>query len=211
MARLSAAILVLALGACNAFAPRTFSTAATSMRRSSRASVEMAAVLAYSTTTGNTETCAGYITEVTGLEAVDISDVTDEDIAAADCLICGAPTWHTGADEQRSGTEWDGFLYERLPNLDLSGKKIGIFGLGDQAGYGDNYVDAMGELYDLFTAKGATICGFTSTDGYDHTESKSVRDGKFVGMAFDEDNQYDLSEDRAKAWCAQLESEGMSW
>merc|ERR1711865_926904 len=46
-----------------------------------------------------------------------------------------------------------------------------------------------------FTAKGATICGFTSTDGYDHTESKSVRDGKFVGMAFDEDNQYDLSED----------------
>eukprot|EP00617_Octactis_speculum_P022580 CAMPEP_0185755378 /NCGR_PEP_ID=MMETSP1174-20130828/13880_1 /TAXON_ID=35687 /ORGANISM="Dictyocha speculum, Strain CCMP1381" /LENGTH=211 /DNA_ID=CAMNT_0028433901 /DNA_START=40 /DNA_END=675 /DNA_ORIENTATION=- len=211
MARLSAAILVLALGACNAFAPRTFSTAATSMRRSSRASVEMAAVLAYSTTTGNTETCAGYITEVTGLEAVDISDVTDDDIAAADCLICGAPTWHTGADEQRSGTEWDGFLYERLPNLDLSGKKIGIFGLGDQAGYGDNYVDAMGELYDLFTAKGATICGFTSTDGYDHTESKSIRDGKFVGMAFDEDNQYDLSEGRAKAWCAQLESEGMSW
>ena len=51
----------------------------------------------------------------------------------------------------------------------------------------------------------------TSVDGYDHTESKSIRDGKFVGMPFDEDNQYDLSEGRAKAWCAQLESEGMSW
>ena len=88
----------------------------------------------YSTTTGNTETCAGYIADITGLEAVDIGDASDEDISAADSLICGAPTWHTGADEQRSGTEWDAFLYERLPNLDLSGKKVAIFGLGDQAG-----------------------------------------------------------------------------
>ena len=88
----------------------------------------------YSTTTGNTETCAGYIADITGLEATDIGDASDDDISAADSLICGAPTWHTGADEQRSGTEWDAFLYERLPNLDLSGKKVAIFGLGDQAG-----------------------------------------------------------------------------
>ena len=88
----------------------------------------------YSTTTGNTETCAGYIAAETGLEAADIADVSDDDIAGADALICGAPTWHTGADEQRSGTEWDSFLYQRLPNLDLSGKTIAIFGLGDQAG-----------------------------------------------------------------------------
>ena len=55
-----------------------------------------------------------------------------------------------------------------------------------QAGYGDNFCDAMGELYDLFTAQGATVVGATSTDGYDHTDSKSIRDGKFVGMPFDE-------------------------
>merc|ERR1711968_373543 len=112
--------------------------------------------------------------------------------------------------EQRSGTEWDSFLYDTLPSLDLSGKKVAIFGLGDQAGYGDNFCDAMGELYDLFTKQGATIVGATSTDGYDHTDTKSIRDGKFVGMPFDEDNQYDMSEDRAKSWVEQLKGEGMA-
>lgn len=52
--------------------------------------------------------------------------------------------------------------------------------------------------------------GATSTDGYDHADTKSIRDGKFVGMPFDEDNQYDMSEDRAKSWVDQLKGEGMS-
>ncbi len=50
--------------------------------------------------------------------------------------------------------------------------------------------------------------GLTSTDGYEHTESKAELDGKFVGMMFDEDNQYDLSEERAANWVAQLKEEG---
>merc|ERR1711904_745682 len=53
--------------------------------------------------------------------------------------------------------------------------------------YADNFCDAMGALYDFMTAKGATVVGATSTDGYDHSETKSTRDGKFVGgMPFDE-------------------------
>lgn len=41
--------------------------------------------------------------------------------------------------------------------------------------------------------------GFTLADGYDdHSESKAERDGKFIGLMCDEDNQYDLSEERAK-------------
>ena len=50
--------------------------------------------------------------------------------------------------------------------------------------------------------------GFTSQDGYDHSDSKSIVDGKFCGQMFDEDNQYDLSEERAKNWIAQLQGEG---
>ena len=72
----------------------------------------------------------------------------------------------------------------------------------------DNYCDAAGELYDLFSAKGCTMFGLTSTDGYEHTSSKAELDGKFVGLMMDEDNQYDLSEGRAKAWVAQLKEEG---
>ena len=41
------------------------------------------------------------------------------------------------------------------------------------------------------------MMGFTATDGYDHTSSKAERDGKFIGLMCDEDNQYDMSEDRA--------------
>merc|ERR1719225_2602450 len=149
----------------------------------------------YATSTGNTETVATYIADAVGVEAEDIGDAEDGDITGADGLIIGAPTWHTGAEEQRSGTSWDDWLYETLPNLNIDGKKIAIFGVGDQQSYGDNFCDAAGELYDLFTAKGAKVYGMTFMDGYDHTDSKAIRDDKFVGLMCDEDNQYDLSED----------------
>merc|ERR1712228_107036 len=163
----------------------------------------------YSTSTGNTETVCGYIAEAAGgLPFEDIGDATDADILGHDSIIVGAPTWHTGADTERSGTVWDDWLYNTLPNLDLSGKKIAVFGVGDQQSYNDNFCDAAGEIYDLFEAKGCKMFGFTSTDGYDHSESKAVKDGKFCGLMCDEDNQYDLSEDRAKDWISQLKSEG---
>nr|MBA3924398.1 flavodoxin FldA [Nostocaceae cyanobacterium] len=38
-------------------------------------------------------------------------------------------------------------------------------------------------------------------------ESKAVRDGKFVGLALDEDNQSELTAERIKAWAAQLKGE----
>merc|ERR1719299_16018 len=171
---------------------------------------EMKAALLYSTTTGNTETAAGYIAAATGLEATDIGDASVDDIKAADSLIIGAPTWHTGADSERSGTAWDEFLYGDLTNLDCSGKKVAIFGMGDQAGYSDNYCDAMDELKSCFEKQGATVVGAWPTDGYEHEESKSIADGKFVGCPFDEDNQPDMSEERANKWVEQIKGEGIA-
>jgi flavodoxin I len=49
----------------------------------------------------------------------------------------------------------------------------------------------------------------TSTEGYLHSDSKAEVGGKFVGMMFDEDNQDDMSEERAKTWVAQLKGEGI--
>lgn len=166
------------------------------------------AVVYYSTSTGNTETVGQYIADAASVSLEEIGDATEDEVKGYDSLIVGAPTWHTGADEQRSGTAWDDFLYDTLPNIDLDGKKVAVFGVGDQQGYGDNYCDAAGELYDLFEAKGCKMFGFTSTDGYDHTGSKAERDGQFIGLMCDEDNQYDLSEDRANAWVEQLKGEG---
>merc|ERR1719161_1662909 len=169
----------------------------------------MAVGLIYSTTTGNTETVAGYIAAKTGLDAVDIADLDGAAVAAFDGLIIGAPTWHTGADSERSGTAWDEFIYGDLTGLDLKGKKVAIFGLGDSAGYGDNFCDAMDELKTCFEGAGASVIGAVSTDGYEYEESKSVADGKFVGLACDEDNQPDESEERVNAWVDQIKGEGM--
>jgi len=174
-----------------------------------RSSTALNAGVYYSTSTGNTETIAGYIAEAAGCgDAEEIGDASNDAITGADYLIVGAPTWHTDAEEQRSGTTWDEWLYETLPNLDLDGKKVAIFGCGDQESYADYYCDAAGELYDQFKAKGATIYGMTSTDGYNHAGSKAEVDGKFVGLMCDEDNQYDESEPRAQAWIEQLKGEG---
>ena len=184
-----------------------FTSKAPAARRTS--SLSMSTGVYYSTQTGNTETVAGYIAEAAGIsDFKDISDATQSEIEGHDSIIVGAPTWHTGADEQRSGTTWDDWLYDELPNMNVEGKKVAIFGVGDQGSYSENFCDAAGELYDLFTAKGATVVGMTSTDGYDHDESKAEVDGKFVGLMCDEDNQYDESQDRATAWVAQLKGEG---
>lgn len=200
---------ILAIVAASSLAEVTvaFAPSASKPVHSSTALNENKVGLYYSTSTGNTETVANYIAEVAGLEIEDIGDA-DDSIAELDSIIVGAPTWHTDAASERSGTEWDTWLYETLPNLDLSGKNVAVFGVGDQESYGDYYCDAAGELYDQFSEAGCKMMGSTPTDGYTHSSSKAERDGKFVGLMCDEDNQYEESEDRAKAWVAQLKDEG---
>ena len=74
-------------------------------------------------------------------------------------------------------------------------------------GYSDNFMDAAGILEAKISARGGKTIGYWSTDGYDYTESKAVRNGKFVGLAIDEDNQSDLTDERVKAWVAQIKQE----
>merc|ERR1712176_1321629 len=117
-------------------------------------------------------TIAGYIAEAAGLEIEDIGDADDAAVSGLDSIIVGAPTWHTGEDEQRSGTEWDTWLYDTLPNLDLNGQNVAVFGCGDQASYSEYYCDAAGELYDLFSAAGCReeiielTCSRLQDDGF---------------------------------------------
>jgi flavodoxin I len=165
--------------------------------------------LFFGTQTGKTEEAATAIAEAAGVEATSVDDIGAGDLAGYDGIIAGVPTWHTGADEQRSGTAWDDYLDE-IRALDLNGKPCAVFGMGDQAGYGDNYCDAIEELHNTFQAAGAKMLGYTDASGYEmYTESKSVQDGKFLGLPLDNDNEPDMTEGRAKAWVDQLKSEGM--
>mmetsp|Transcript_35754 Transcript_35754/g.64401 ORF Transcript_35754/g.64401 Transcript_35754/m.64401 type:complete len:210 (+) Transcript_35754:118-747(+) len=165
----------------------------------------------YSTVGGDTGRCANLIGNAAGLTPMEVENVSVADVMKHDSLIVGSPTWNTGADTERSMTAWDQWLYEELPKLDLKGKKLAIFGVGDQMGYSFNYCDAVGELYDTFSARGITASyGRTPTEGYAAVESKAkVEDeDKWYGCLFDEVSQDDMSEDRANNWVAQLKDEG---
>lgn len=123
-------------------------------------------------------------------------------------LIVGTPTWNTGADVERSGTGWDEIYYKSMQQLNLQGKKVAVFGLGDQVSYAENYADATGELHDVFQGLGAQMFGYTSQEGYEHEDSKSIRGDKFCGLLCDMVNQEELSEERVQNWVAQLRAEG---
>ena len=79
-----------------------------------------------------------------------------------------------------------------------------VFGLGDQEGYPDTFVDGMGVVGRAVEAAGGELVGAVSTDGFEYDASEAEADGKFIGLVLDEDNQSDQSADRIAAWVAEL-------
>lgn len=136
------------------------------------------------------------------IEVVLIERVWQNDFQYYDNMIVGASTWFDG----ELPTYWDE-LVPALESLDLTGKKVAIFGLGDQKNYPDNFVDGMGILADAFQKAGAELVGFTSTDGYTFHSSRAVRDGKFCGLVIDQENQPQLTSKRIADWCKQIKEE----
>lgn len=162
--------------------------------------------LFFGSQTGNTETIAEQIQEELGGDSVvtlhEISDASPDDFSEYSCIIVGCPTWDLGGIQ----SDWDGFYEGDLDSVDFSGKKVAYFGPGDQVGYSENFQDAMGLLEEKISGLGGETVGHWSTDGYEHEASKAVKNGKFVGLALDEDNQAELTDERVKAWTAQLKS-----
>jgi len=44
-------------------------------------------------------------------------------------------------------------------------------------------------------------------EGYTYDDSMAVIDGMFVGLPIDEDNEYDMTEERLTAWVEKLKNE----
>jgi len=159
----------------------------------------------YGSSTGNTADVANTIKAELGDVAQhvrNVSDITPPDLAVCEVIILGVPTWHIGEMQD----DWAAVLPE-VDLVDLKGKKMAIFGLGDGKGYPDTYVDAIGELAEKFEKRGATLYGFWPTTGYEFKKSKAIRDGKFMGLVIDVENQHNLTEQRIKAWVKQIKSE----
>ena len=156
----------------------------------------------YGSTTGNAQSAAEAIRDAfTGEEVAceSIADAQPDDLAGYDLLILGSSTWGDGELQD----DWIAFL-PKMDAIDLTGRKVALFGMGDQSGWADTYADAMGILYDKVIERGATVIGSWPTDGYEHSDSQAVRDGRFVGLALDDENQSGESPGRIAAWVADL-------
>ena len=156
---------------------------------------------------GNSERIAYRIQKRLGEDVVDvhdIADVTQVDFAKYDNIILGIPTWDFGQIQ----SDWEEF-WDDIGAVDFSGKVVAFFGLGDQFGYGDYFLDAMGVLHDVVIQTGPEIIGHWSTEGYEFDASKAEIPGagKFVGLALDEDQQENLTAERLNRWCAQIHAE----
>lgn len=161
--------------------------------------------LFYGTSTTKTATIAKKVKEAFGdakLDAIPVEDAWNKDFESYDNIIIGVSTWFDG----ELPTYWDEVRPE-LETLKMKGKKVAIFGLGDQVKYPENFIDGVGILAETFEAIGATLVGFTSAEGYKFEHSRALRDGKFVGLAIDFENQHSKTDKRIKDWVEQLKQE----
>lgn len=136
------------------------------------------------------------------VQQVNVDDVKISHFLDFDNLIIGVPTWFDG--------ELPGYWDELLPALeeiDFSHKKIAIFGLGDQKGYPENFCDAIGIMAAFFEEKGAMVVGHFPLEGYTFEGSKAVKNGEFVGLPLDQENQSRLTNERIEQWIGNLKKE----
>lgn len=131
----------------------------------------------------------------------DVAKATKDDLEKFDNLIFGTSTWGFGELQD----DFDGFM-KQIEAANLSGKTVALFGCGDQESYSDTFVDGMGLVWQSLQGKGCNIVGQTSTEGYSYSNSQSDVEGKFVGLAIDENNQSDQTADRVKAWVEVLKN-----
>ncbi len=159
----------------------------------------------YGSSTGNTEDAAKRIAQAFGggeAEATEISSTTEEEILGYEKIIFGVSTWGAGDLQD----DFEDFM-ATLEDMDFSGKKVAVFGLGDQDGYPDTFVDGMGIIAKAAQEGGATLVGKTSTEGYEYDASEAEEGDSFLGLALDEDNQSDKTQDRIAKWVEQLKQE----
>ncbi|AZG99356.1 TPA: flavodoxin FldB [Proteus mirabilis] len=160
--------------------------------------------LFYGSSTCYTEMAAEKIRDILGEEFIDLHNVQECDITLMeeyDILILGIPTWDFGEIQE----DWLA-IWETLPTLDLKDKLVAMYGMGDQIDYGEWFLDALGMLYHHLLPSGVKFIGFWPIEGYEFTSPKPLTDdGKhFVGLALDEVNQFEESDERLSQWCMQI-------
>lgn len=151
----------------------------------------------YASTTGTTERVAKEIAKTLGVEEKDVHNVrksAPSDVAGYDVLLMGTSTWGDGDMQE----DWYDFT-DGLLALDLSDKKFGVFGCGDET-MADSFCSGMGELYERIVKTGAKPIGTFNENGFHFSHSGAEVDGSVVGLVLDEVNHPELTEAKIKEW-----------
>ncbi len=161
--------------------------------------------LFYGSTNGNTAQVAQLLQRefaASGAAEVELFDVAEyylETLLDFDYLILGVPTWNVGQLQR----DWE-TVFAEFEELDLTDKRVALFGLGDQVGYPDTFLDALFFVADKARERGARLVGLWPTSGYHFAQSWAVEDDHFLGLALDEHDQSELTPARVAAWVQQV-------
>lgn len=155
--------------------------------------------IVYGSSTGATEAVATKLQKALGEATLFNADgLNIDELKPYDFLIFGAST--TGVGDLQD--DWD-MLLPKIEKMDFTGKKVALFGLGDSASFSTSFAGGLYVLYKALKGK-VEIVGSVPTDGYTFDESDAVVDGHFVGLALDEDNEYDQTDARIASWVEEL-------
>lgn len=152
--------------------------------------------------TGSTMLVAEKLQEFFGEDRCDLIDLEDDymdldEFLNYDVLFFGCSTWGSGEVQYN----WVEPLQDlQINKPDFSGKTIALFGAGDCKDHAEQFVSALGVLYEKFKERGAEFIGSFPTDGYTYDYSKAIIDGKFIGFPFDRVNEDDKTEERLTRW-----------
>ena len=160
--------------------------------------------LFYGSSTCYTQMVAEKIQALLGADLVTLHNLKETPIqtmAQYDALIFGISTCDFGEIQEDWQANWDA-----IDQVKLGGNQIALFGLGDQQGYGEWFLDAMGLLHDKLLLQGCQMVGYWPNEGYQFEASKALVDeGRyFVGLALDETSQYQLTDERLARWLPQV-------
>jgi len=159
--------------------------------------------LIYGTDTGATEEVSIKINKTFNnynIERHNIANVNEKLILSFDFLIFGLSTWYDG-DLQ---SDWE-IYFDDFKKIDFTNKLVAIYGLGDQLGYDEYFVDGIGIIAKEIIKNNGKIIGEWPTKDYEFEKSKALKDkNTFFGLALDEDNQYEKTDSRIKIWTKQI-------
>lgn len=158
---------------------------------------------------GNVHNCAQLIfdkLDTSEADLVHLPDFNTESFGQYDLIIVGGST--VGADNwtDASGNDQWGPFFVRMQQagISLQGKKVALFGLGNQVLYPDHFVNSMRFLHDELKQFGPDFIGKWPAEGYSFNDSDALVGSDFLGLALDEDSEGHLSEQRVENWLAQI-------